>query len=414
MKYDALIIGGGLSALVCGIALQKLGKHTAMVSAGQSALHFSSGSFGFLSILPDATSVDRPLDVIDKLSEEHPYRKMGSAAIRKYAYATPEFFSSCGVRLFGAPEKNSWRHTATGRRKRCWLALEDTALLPEEMSSIGSKALIVNFYGYLDFYVTLIADALASYGTECRSAQVRPAALETLLQSPSEMRSVNIARKLEDMNVLKALTSEIKSLLKDEDAVILPQVFGLDNVADIQYLRDEIPVPVYFLGTMIPSVPGLRLQLQLTKAYEQAGGMLLNGDTVIGGEFEDGYLRSVRTANLEDYALCADSFVMATGSFFGRGLKSDFHDITEPVFGLDLDYVHERSAWCRKNFYSSQPYMSFGASTDKDLHPSIAGKVIPNMYVAGSLLSGGNAMNEGSGAGIAIMSAFHAAEKIIG
>ena len=60
MKYDVVLIGGGLSSLVCGISLQRAGKRCLMVSGGQNALHFSSGAFGLLGFRPDGSAVERP------------------------------------------------------------------------------------------------------------------------------------------------------------------------------------------------------------------------------------------------------------------------------------------------------------------------------------------------------------------
>ena len=52
MRFDTVIIGGGLAGLTAGISLREAGRSTAIVSTGQNALHFFSGCFESLQEPP--------------------------------------------------------------------------------------------------------------------------------------------------------------------------------------------------------------------------------------------------------------------------------------------------------------------------------------------------------------------------
>lgn len=428
MKFDVILIGGGLSSLVCGIRLQKAGRRCLMVSAGQNALHFSSGAFGLLGSLPDGTAVQYPLEAIPSLPAGHPYAKIGVGKIAEYAAMAPGFFESCGVHLVAAAPadpvlrsvRNGFRFTATGTMKPAWLAMSEVAFFPTEEALRDSdgapveSALIVNFAGFLDFNARFIAEGLEKNGIRCRLETVRIDDVERLRKNPSEMRSVNIARVMTREQNWKGFAYQVKELMKGEDMVVLPEVFGLGGELIPQWLSEMIPAKVTYVGTMPPSVCGIRTQMRLKEAFESAGGTFLLGDEVLDPEVEDGRVLCVRTSNLGSMRLVADSYVLASGNLFGNGLTAAPGEFREPVFGLDVDYPSDRSDWYDPDFFAKQNYIGVGVKTDGAFHPYIAGRVVENLYVAGSEVGGCNSLAEGSGAGVAIMTAFKVADGILG
>lgn len=413
MKYDVILIGGGLSALVCGITLQKAGKKCLMVSAGQNALHFSSGTFGLLGRLPGGKEVAEPIASVRKLGPDHPYTKIGAKKVMEYAKSTERFFSECGIVLKGNRNSNVYRLTPVGTLKPCWLALKDTATLESKDEKIGDKALIVNFSGYMDFNTSFIAEGLEKRGVPCRISAVRIPEVERLRKNPSEMRSVNIARVMDREENWKLFAKQVGSLLRGEDLVVLPEVFGLADSAVCDWIREMIPAKVLFIGTMPPSVPGIWMQMRLKKAFEGTGGTFLTGDEALRSEISGGRVLRIGTANLGDIALEAGHYVLASGHFFGKGLVATPEKITEPVFGLDVDYPADRNAWYDKDFFSRQNYLGCGVRTDGDFHPCKDGVPVDNLFVIGAETGGCNSLYEGSGAGVAIMTAFRAAEVIL-
>ena len=374
MKFDTIIIGGGLAGLTAGIKLQEEGRRTAIVSSGQSALHFFSGSFESLEGCPEAE----------------------------------ELFDRAGIRLHNVP--GGRRLLPGGAFLEAVLSLGDVSLFGE--GPIGRKALIVSFNGYHDFFPELLQSCLEKDGVQCTSGIVEMEELAALRKSPTEMRSVNIARVLD--RTADKFVQKVKELITDEDVVILPQVFGLEGDDIPRAVSDGLaPLKTVLVGTLPPSVPGIRTQNMLRRRYERLGGTFIIGDSAVSAAVHDSIVSSIASHNLDTYRLFADNFILCSGSFFSKGLHSSPTAITEPVFGLDIDSPQSRGEWYTADFFEPQPYMSIGVKADEDLHPSIGSEKVKNLYVAGAILGASKDGKYGTGAGKAIKSALEAANKIL-
>ncbi len=401
MEFDVVIIGGGLAGLTAGLALQEKGKRTAIVSAGQNALHFSSGAFGLLD-------AEDPLQAAKELPEHHPYARIGAENLPKYTEAAKALFGKAGIALNGEPLKNGWRLTPQGGLKRAWMTLPEVDIFPDKEAVKGHKVLIVNLLGYLDFNTSFLALGLEKQGCSCRIETLRLPEMERLRENPSEMRSVNIARVMDSAWIKVA--AEIKTLVKDEDWIILPQVFGLKDATVPDRIREAVPAKVLFVGTMPPSVPGMRTQMQLKKAYEALGGTFQMGDEAISAKTEGSRVLSVSTRNLGEVK--AAEFVLATGSYFSKGIASDMNHVFEPLFGVDVLQDEGRSAWYDPDFFSPQAFLSYGVATDGQFRVLKDQAPMDNLHAVGSVLGGARSLELGCGAGVAILTALSVAEMI--
>lgn len=132
---------------------------------------------------------------------------------------------------------------------------------------------------------------------------------------------------------------------------------------------------------------GLSLHIAPRQEFKAAGGTLLAGDRVVAGKFEDGRLLCVATEKLAGIPIEADSFVLATGKYFSRGIVADMDKVYEPLFGLDVEYDEDRTGWFDPSFAAPQRFLEFGVKTEggcalKD------GKPVVNLFPAGEVLAG--------------------------
>lgn len=406
MKFDTIIIGGGLSGLTAGIELSRRGQRCLIVSSGQSALHFFSGSLELLG------REDDPFQAMNSLHAGHPYSRIGVDNVRTLASKVQPLFKEVGIDLKGDDEVNHWRITPLGAFKRAWKTMDEYVTVSPEGNIPWKKVCVLDINGFQDFNASYFAAGLAEIGVECVVREVSMPEFDRLRGNPTEMRSTNIAKTLSE-DLIGNLASRINEHTNDVEAVLMPAVVGLTGNLDVVRLKEAVDRPLQFLATLPPSVPGIRLQMMLKKHFQKLGGVYMLGDTVTDGEIVEGKLKYIRTSNHGETEFYADNFIIASGSFFSKGLVSDFEGVREPVLGLDVDAPVERAQWFGKNLFETQPYMSFGVITDDEFHAWKGGDPVTNLYAVGSLLGGCNPVKEGSGAGVAVITALYVSELIL-
>ena len=410
MKFDIVIIGGGLAGLTAGISLEEKGLSTAIVSTGHSSLHFNTGSFGLLGYDADRKPVASPADAISRLANNHPYVRTGMASLAPQA---AQLLADAGITMAGSEAHNHLRISSTGIAAPAWLTLEGMTTVENLRQQGVKRAAIVGIDGYLDFMPRFIASTLEKAGIAATVKSVTTDALRLMRKNESEMRAANISRILCG-DRLDRLAESINAVVKpgEADVILFPAVVGSENPDEYARLRRMSATPLYYCATPGASVPGMIIGRQLTSRYTRLGGMIFKGDSVVAGQFDGDRLTEVKTQNLGSDSLRADNFIFAAGSFFSHAIEVLPDRIVEPALGLDIDSPADRPELFGKDLFEPQPFMKAGIATDPALHAMRGGRPVANLYVAGAALAATDSLSEASGSGVAMTSALFISNAI--
>lgn len=411
MNFDTVIIGGGLAGLACGLALQRAGQRTAVTSVGQSTLHFFSGALELLGYV-SGREVRIPADAVELLPEGHPYQKLGGTFSR-YAEAAAELVSSVGIKWRGESGANRYRLTPLGHLRPAWLSVEDVEVVDGAEVYAGMRVGVVNFEGFLDFPSTLLGDGLGLLGAQVEQCTLELPELSELRENATEYRSVHLARFFAARRYMDAFVTALRACAERNDKLLLPSVFDiLPRGTVLQDLRERMNCSVSCVATLPPSVIGERLSSALRGAYTEAGGRLLDNCEAMRGEIRQQRVEWVETTSLGDDFLRADNFVLASGKFYSSGLHSCREGIREKVFGSDVICDAERDVWLEETFFANHAFANYGVQVDDAFRVLKGGEALRNAYAIGSVLGGFDALAEGSGGGVALLTALRVADAI--
>ena len=418
MKFDSIVIGGGMAGLSAALRLAEAGQKTLLMASGQSALHFSSGSVDLLESEGDPRAA---LPDFMATHPDHPYSKVGLANILASLDALQRQCAEEGLTLI-RQERNHQRLTPIGTLKSTWLSPETCACLTE--APAPGALLLATLAGFRDFHPALAAANLATHARFAHSriltGEIRLPQLAEFSRNPHEFRSADIARLLDRQPELLAdLAREISRMVIECGEpgcrhIVLPACLSLGLVGPrLAELEKRTGCTIKEVATMPPSLIGMRMQEALKRRFMALGGTFLTSERVLGARYQGDRVLGVHSQNGDDQLFEADHFVLASGSFFSRGLESRLGGIREPIFDADVLSLSERDAWAGRRLFDHHPFMGFGVKTDDQLRVLRGGKPLANLFGAGSVLAHYDPIKEGSGSGVAVATGWQAAGHIL-
>ncbi len=422
MKFDSIVIGGGMAGLSAALRLAEAGQKTLLMASGQSALHFSSGSVDLLESDGDPRAA---LPAFMAAHPDHPYSKVGIQNIEGSLADLQRHCAEEGLPLM-RQEHNHHRLTPIGTLKSTWISPDTCACVTD--APAPDAILLATLEGFRDFHPALAAANLATHARFAHSriltGEIRLPQLAQFSRNPHEFRSADIARLFDkqgpgQQDLLADLAREISRVMQGCGVpgcrhIVLPACLSLGLVGPrLSELERRTGCTIKEVATMPPSLIGMRMQEALKRRFMALGGTFLTSERVLGARYDGDKVIGVHSQHGEDQLFEADHFVLASGSFFSRGLESRLGGIREPIFDADVLSLAERDAWAGRRLFDHHPFMGFGVKTDERLRVLRGGRPLTNLYGAGSVLAHYDPIKEGSGSGVAVATGWQAAGHIL-
>ena len=415
IQAELMVIGSGMAGMAA--ASFAAGRQIDTVQVGVAGeINFASGLLDVLGLHPLEKSVrlTDPWAGIQALVRDeplHPYARLSIEEIRQAMADFLSFLNQAGLPYRTCGARNAEVLTPVGTTKTTY-AVPASMFAGVEALAARIPTLLVDFPGLKGYSARQITETIGASWPDLRWVRV------SFPEAAGELYTEQLARRLEVERCRHQLAEAIRPHLGQARALGLPAVLGIYRTRQVtDDLSRSLGLPVFEIPTMVPAVTGLRLREAFEQQLPKMGvqvfyqhkvletQVLPNGDFIfmVGGQQPEIRVKT-RAA------------VLASGRFFGKGLRADRTRICETIFDLPVDQPAERLLWHQKDLFDPKGHLinRAGLAVDPYFRPvDGSGRVIhERLHAAGSILAHQDWIRQKCGSGLAIATAFGAVKAI--
>lgn len=414
--YDVMVIGAGFAGMAASLFASSRGLSVAQAGT-TGGIDFSTGFIDLMGVHPvsEQRRRMRPWKAVEAVVRDcpgHPYGLLERDELAASINEFTTFLAEQGLEYVGHDDRNTCVLTPAGTVKRTY-RVPRTAWNGVVALEQKAPTLIVDFHGLKGFSAKQLMQTRKDSWPELEAVRVGFPA------GRGELYPEHMAWALAAPANRVRLAETVMAQAGGAEYIGFPAVLGLnDPLKVVAHLEELTGKKIFEIPTMPPSIAGPRLRGAFDRGLPAKGVRTLSQKMVLKVSAVDGdRLRFEVGTGAAAVTVTAKAAILATGRFFGKGLRANRQGMTEPLFNIPVVQPRTRDEWHGPDFFGPQghPANMAGIEVDSRLRPLGDGAPVHrNLFAAGAILAHQDWMRMKCGAGLAIATAFKAVKELTG
>ncbi len=423
-KSDVLVVGMGMAGMMAAYTAAQKGKDVTLLASGLGSLSIASGCIdvlGYIQNNANLQAVDNPFEAFSKLPKKHPYNIIGHTSVEKALLAFQDLCKAENVLLHHNQAQNTLVPSIIG-------TLKPTYFCPVASNSAplfaAKRVLVASVDAIRDCHPKLIVQQLQKY-SELKNTHFDTVSITSHFGAAHRaVSALDVARYIDSAEGFAWLQRSLAPLMKDYDTLLIPPILGtkLETITEKslwKQLQKALDCSIVEMISLPPGVGGYRLasvfMSAIRKLQTKGNIRIIENATICQAEVENKQCKALMARGegvLHKYE--AENFILATGGILGGGIQSKPGKAYETIFGIEIDMPAKPEDWAADTAFGSHAFTKMGVSVNEKLQAinSYNDVLLENVFFAGRTIGMYDFAAEKNGNGVALATAWHAAQQI--